>query len=208
MSMLYTTLRLLRQHDACKSSYTTLRKSLPARFGQDEAIPLMHILQTLNVQDTLWALRALHPGCEERGMVIARLMACDIVEGVLPIFEKRRPADTRPREAIAVTRRFAHGEATADELAAAEAAARAAAWAVAWAAAWDAAGPAAGTAAGSAAGAAARAAAGPVAWAAAWIAAGASARAAAGSAAWAAAGAAEGKAQSEIVFAHLKGDRP
>jgi len=88
----------------------------------------------------------------------ARLFAADCAERVLPLFEKERPNDKRPREAIAVARRFAVGEATREELAAAGAAAwtvardvagaaardaaRAAAWAAAWgaarAAAWDA----------------------------------------------------------------------
>lgn len=149
MTMLYTTLRLLRQYDACKESYKTLRKSLPDRFGQDEAIPLMHILHVLGGQDTVWALRALHPACADDGERLARLMACDFAERVLPVFEEQYPDDTRPRDAINAARRAAYGEATEDELAAAGDAAWAAAgaawaaWATAWAAwaagaAWDA----------------------------------------------------------------------
>jgi len=106
----------------------------------------------------------------------ARLFAADCVERVLPLFEKERPNDKRPREAIAVARRFANGEATREELAAAWAAARDAAWDAARAAAWD----------------AAWAAAWDAAWAAAWDAAWDAARAAARAAAWAAAGAAAG----------------
>jgi len=76
----------------------------------------------------------------------ARLFACDCAERVLPLFERKRPDDRRPRQAIEVARRFANGEATRDELlaawdaawaaawAAARAAARAAAWDAAWAA--------------------------------------------------------------------------
>ena len=79
-----------------------------------------------------------------------RLLACYIAETVLPIFEKERPDDKRPRQAIEVARRHARGEATDEE--------RAAAWAAAWAA--------AGAAAGDAARAAARAAAWDAAWAA------------------------------------------
>jgi hypothetical protein len=83
----------------------------------------------------------------------ARLLTCDFAEHVLPIFEEQHPNDKRPREAIAVARRFANGEATRAELAAA----RAAAWdaarvaaRVAARAAWDAAGDAAWAAAGDA----------------------------------------------------------
>jgi hypothetical protein len=108
---------------------------------------------------------------------LLRLFAADCAERVLPIFEKHRPGDDRPRKAIVAARAFANG--VLDEQAAARAAAGAAAWDAARAAAWDAAGAAAGDAARAAAGAAARAAAGDA------------ARAAAGDAARAAAWAAE-----------------
>ena len=93
-----------------------------------------------------------------------RLFAADCAEDVLGLFEPEYPNDSRPRTAIEVARRFANGEATQEELAAARAAARDAARdaarAAAWAAAWAAAG-------------AARDAARAAAWAAAWAAAGA-----------------------------------
>lgn len=87
----------------------------------------------------------------------ARLFAADCAEHVLPIFEKAYPNDTRVRASLAVVRRFANREATAQELAAARtaaaaardaawfaaAAARAAAWAAARTAAWAASGAAA-----------------------------------------------------------------
>jgi hypothetical protein len=69
----------------------------------------------------------------------ARLFAADCAEHVLPLFEAKYPKDKRPREAIEVARRFANGEATREELAAARDAARDAAWAAAWDAAWAAA---------------------------------------------------------------------
>jgi len=92
----------------------------------------------------------------------ARLFACDCAERVLSVYEKEYPDDTRPRHAIEVARRFAHGNATDEELAAARDAA------------WD----AASAAAGAAASAAAWAAAGGAAWDAAWAAARAAASAA------------------------------
>jgi hypothetical protein len=54
-----------------------------------------------------------------------RLFAADCAERVLHHFEDRYPGDKRPREAIEVARRFAHGEATLEELNAAAAAAAA-----------------------------------------------------------------------------------
>jgi hypothetical protein len=56
-----------------------------------------------------------------------RLFAADCAERVLPIFERERPNDDRPRKAIEAARQFANGEISA--------AARAAAWVAAWAAA-------------------------------------------------------------------------
>ena len=85
----------------------------------------------------------------------ARLFAADCAEHVLPIFEKLRPKDDRPRKAIEAARAFARGEISAAARDAARDAARAAA------------GAAARAAAGATAGDAARAAAWDAAWAAA-----------------------------------------
>jgi len=69
----------------------------------------------------------------------ARLFAADCAEHVLHLYEARHPGDSRVRDCIAVSRRFALGLATRSDLAAAEDAAGDAAWAArdaAWAAAW------------------------------------------------------------------------
>jgi len=60
----------------------------------------------------------------------ARLFAADCAERVLPIWEKKYPTDERVRKMIEITRAFARGQATKDNLVAA------------WDAAWDAAGDA------------------------------------------------------------------
>lgn len=57
----------------------------------------------------------------------ARLAACDIAETVMPIWNNKYPDDKRPQNAIDTARRFAHGQATYSELAAARDAAGAAA---------------------------------------------------------------------------------
>jgi hypothetical protein len=64
--------------------------------------------------------------CEGWNERTARLFACDCAEHVLPIFEKLHPDDEWPRQCIEVARRFAKGETTQEELAAAGAAACAA----------------------------------------------------------------------------------
>ena len=112
----------------------------------------------------------------------ARLFACDCAERALDRLAERGVAvDARSRSAVAVSRQYAEGVATVDELSAA--------WAAAWAAAGDAARAAAWAAAGDAAGAAARAA----------------ARAAAGDAAGDAAWDAERQWQTERLLDYLYG---
>ena len=66
-------------------------------------------------------------------------MACDFAEATLKNFERDYPDDKRPREAIAVARRFDLGLATEEERSAAESAARSAAESAAESAAWSAA---------------------------------------------------------------------
>jgi len=119
----------------------------------------------------------------------ARIFACDCAERVVHLYEREHPDDTRPRDAISVARRYAHGEATREELGAARATAKAAARAAAW----------------DAAGATAWAAAGDASWAAAWDAAWAAAGDASWATAWAAAGDAERQWQSERLAEILNG---
>ncbi len=142
--------------------------------------------------------------------------SCRRAEGVLHIYEKKYPNDSRPRNAIEAARASQRGEITKEQLAAAGAAAwdaaGAAAWAAAWAAAraaaWAAARDAVWDAAWAAAGAAAWAAARAAAWAAAWDAARDAvwdaAWAAAGAAAWAAAGDAAGQMFNEMAMEALQ----
>lgn len=124
----------------------------------------------------LWLLVAV--GYDDRTM---RHIACDCAEGVLPIYERAYPGDRRPRDAIAVARRYADGEATEEEMVAAGAAA------------WD--------AARAAARAAAEAAASAATWATARAAARAAADAAAKAASWATARAASDYAASDAARA-------
>lgn len=85
----------------------------------------------------------------------ARSFAADCAERVLALLERELPGDGRASAAIETARRFAVGEASRDELAAAWNAA----WAASWDVAWDADGIVARDAAGSAARDAAKAAA-------------------------------------------------
>ena len=78
-------------------------------------------------EDRLWVLLRK----EILGERALRLFACDCAERALPVFENGYPNDTRPREAIAVARTYAVGEATRVELETSRKAADAAAYAAA-----------------------------------------------------------------------------
>lgn len=56
--MLTTTLRELRQHDACEDRYEYGARKLGSDFGDDDTITLLQILDSNGLADALWALRA------------------------------------------------------------------------------------------------------------------------------------------------------
>ena len=128
---LQTTLNIIRAAKPCADGWEKLLKSLPADIDHDAPISFLHILESNGLHDALWALRCVLPSQERDRDREARLFACDCAESVLHIFEAKFPDDTRPRECISLSRRFAVGEATTEELCAA------------WVAAWDAAADAA-----------------------------------------------------------------
>ena len=123
---LTTTFRLLRKASASPACYELLQKSLPREeYTDDTPINLLTILETNGLDDAIWALSATAENCEK----VARLMAADFAEQVLPLWQKYSQ-DKRPELAIKAARDFAHGLITILELAAA----RAAVWAAAAAA--------------------------------------------------------------------------
>lgn len=128
---LTTTLNLLHDAGACRERYGHLVRALGGRsYDHDAPINLLTILEHNGIDDCLWALRATVENCDG----VARLMAADFAGAVLPIYERARPQDRRPRVAIETARRFARGEAGSDELAAASDAAWNAGWDAPWAA--------------------------------------------------------------------------
>src|SRR3990167_2098881 len=122
--MYYVTFKQLRDAKPCRDRYQRLAKKLGGvkRYGQETPISLIQILDSNGLEDCLWSFRAVAPTPEfER---FSRLLACDFAEHVLPIYEAKYPGDSRPRNAIETSRRYANGEAVAVELAGA----REAAW--------------------------------------------------------------------------------
>ena len=168
-----TTLNKIKAHSPCEDGWAKLLLSLNKTQADDDPLYIATIIESNDIKDAVWALRAVEGKDKE-----IRLFAADCAESVLHIYEKQYPNDDRPRKAIQAARDYANGVIGKDELAAerdaardaardaerdaerdaAWAAARAAAWAAERAAARDAAGGAAGGAASAAAWAAAGAA--------------------------------------------------
>jgi hypothetical protein len=184
-----TNAREIKAKQPCTSGYSMFLKA-----HGDSSPLLSNVLLSNGWEDFWWWIGEFQSNLAPSQLVDLRLLGCDYAQDALHHFAALCPDDTRPANAIAVSRQYAFGNATAEEFDAA------------WAAAWDdwaagAAGAAAWAADGAARAAAwAAGAARAAAWAADGDAAGAAraARAAAwaadGDAAWAAAGAARAAA--------------
>jgi hypothetical protein len=112
-----TTLKKIKQHSPCPSGWTKLLTFLDKTEADDEKLALLTILESNGLQDALWALR-----CVEGHDREIRLMACDFAESVVHLTN-----DERCLNAIKVSRYYANGLATSEELDAASGAATAAA---------------------------------------------------------------------------------
>ena len=89
--------------------------------AEDNPIPLTEVIDVCGINDVLWTLQCCTE--PEKACRVSQILACDYAEHVLPIYEKQYPGDTRPRDAIALARRYTKGQATGEELAAAREAA-------------------------------------------------------------------------------------
>ncbi len=134
---LVTSLQLCKDQYACLGSWNKLFKHLKGDLHKK--IPIIDIIDILNIKDAIWALRAVPESQKKARDKIARLFACDCAEHALPIYEKAFPDDKKPRETIKIARAFANGNASIKELVSAWDSAREAARASAWVAAWEAA---------------------------------------------------------------------
>ena len=109
---LTTTLNKIRACSPCASGWRTLVKHLGEDFDPDAEINLLTILESNGVADTLWTLRA----TDQDSKRIASQLAMRFAEQALPIFEKRRPNDERPRKAIQAARDYLDGKISLDAL--------------------------------------------------------------------------------------------
>ena len=140
---IYTSYKLCKDADACSEELRDgIRKFGGVRkHGANTKTHLSKILPKIGLDDTLWILDRAVEGKDAHR--ILHQFRADCAIRVLKHFERQRPDDSRPRNAISSTRRHAVGR----ETAAARDAARDAAGAAAWTAARDAARDAARTAA-------------------------------------------------------------
>ena len=104
--MLYTTLKLCKENNACSTGYRDLIKSLPKDCSATEPIPLTHVIKSNGYEDAIWALRAITEPC--RDFITNYAVWC--AEQVLEIYEKKHPNDKRVRESLKVLKNIKRGK--------------------------------------------------------------------------------------------------
>lgn len=119
-----TTLNRIRAHRPCEDGWRKLLAGLGKTEADDEPLPYARIVEINGLEDALWACRA-EPQHAKEWRLFAVWCARQVEHLLM---------DQRSRDALNVAERYANGEASDKELAAALAAARDAAWAVAEAA--------------------------------------------------------------------------
>ena len=118
-----TTLKKIRECAASPASLQKLLRSLGKTKADAEPVSIIQILDSNGLDDALWCLRAVEG--HDREIRLFAVWCARQVEHLM--------MDERSKNALNVAERFANGEASKVELAAAKAAALAAAWAAAWA---------------------------------------------------------------------------
>ena len=126
--MICTTLNKIREHSPCQDRWGKLLKHLNKTSADDDALPLLTILESNGLEDTLWCLSTL-PEYDREWRLFAVWCARQV---------QHLMTDPRSRAALDVAERYAKGKASEEEMDAARAAARDAARAAARDAAWDA----------------------------------------------------------------------
>ena len=115
--MIYTTLNKIREHAPCANGWARLLRHLGKTQADDEPLALATILDSNGFADALWCLRAVDG--PQREMRLYAVWCARQVQHLM--------TDPRSHAALDVAERYANGDATHEELAAARAAAGAAA---------------------------------------------------------------------------------
>ena len=127
--MITTTLNRIRTHTPCKEGWEKLLKGLGKTKADDEPLPYATIIISNGLYNALWCCRA-EPQYEKEWRLFAVACARRV---------ENLNSDPRVKNAFDVVERYANGEATIEELNAAQEAARDAARDAAWHVARDAA---------------------------------------------------------------------
>lgn len=120
---LYTTKRLLRKYNACRVQYAHLVSAL-GPMADNAPIPLVRILESNGLDDALWALRAVPQKQRTLRDRLARLYACRCVRET-PLGDGRTVwnlllPNGPLRSVVEISERYAVGDATMDDLDAAQ----------------------------------------------------------------------------------------
>jgi len=127
IAMLYTTLDLLHERSACVEYNEQFARLVGLDlYEPSDPIPLTRLQAVNGLEFALWCLQATTAPCDAER--IARLLACDYAEHVLPVWARVYEEDPRLAQAIETARKFVRGEATSDDLVLAQRAVEAAAW--------------------------------------------------------------------------------
>ena len=125
--MITTTLRKIRQHSPCSEGWRTLLSSLGKTGADDDPLPLVTILQSNGLDDTLWCLRTITGHDKE---IIRFALAC--AQDVRHLMTDQRSLDAL--DALARHLEIPLSKQELDQVVAAARAAARAAGAAAWSA--------------------------------------------------------------------------
>jgi hypothetical protein len=120
---LHTTLALFRKcYSASDGRYDLLLQKMGAGWPENKPISLLDLLDLdlgakwNGIHIVFWAFRAVPDHQSKERDRVARLFACDCASHVLHLFEKMFPNDSRPGEAIKISRLFAEGKTNRESL--------------------------------------------------------------------------------------------
>ena len=113
------TTKELIELDACESMIDVFKK-----VHGDNVVKFSEAFKSNGWDDIWWLIMRIESQLSKGQLRDLRLLGCDWAESCLSKFESQFPDDDRPRNAIEVSRRYANGRATIEELDAAESPAR------------------------------------------------------------------------------------
>jgi hypothetical protein len=112
-----TTLNEVRKHEPCQDFWEKLLRYLNKTEPDDEPLPLLTVLESSGLEETLWCFRAVEGLDKEKRLLaiaFARLVENLICEAVVRGFDSGWAEECR--NALEVSEKFANGLATKDEL--------------------------------------------------------------------------------------------